>query len=108
MPLFVILGHDGPRGAERRPEVRPRHLEHLRPLDREGRVLVAGPLFADDGKTPRGSLIVLDGEHLAYWDRALRGARPCDHSVDRINGHGLPWPGRTPCLTPPSRPSWPR
>ena len=22
----------------------------------------------------RGSLIVLDGEHLAYWDRALRGA----------------------------------
>lgn len=65
MPLFVILGHDGPRGAERRPEVRPRHLEHLRPLDREGRVLVAGPLFADDGKTPRGSLIVLEAPDLA-------------------------------------------
>ncbi len=64
MPLFVILGHDGPRGAERRPEVRPRHLDHLRPLDREGRVLVAGPLFADDGRTPRGSLIVLDAPDL--------------------------------------------
>ena len=64
MPLFVILGHDGPRGAERRPEVRPRHLDHLRPLDREGRVLVAGPLFADDGRTPRGSLIVLEAPDL--------------------------------------------
>ena len=56
MPLYVILGFDGPHGVERRPAVRPRHLEHLRPLDAAGRILVAGPLFADDGKTPRGSL----------------------------------------------------
>ena len=64
MPLFVIVGSDGPKGLERRPAVRPRHLEHLRPLDREGRVVIAGPLFSDDGKTPRGSLIVLEAASL--------------------------------------------
>ena len=32
----------------------------------------------------RGSLIVLDREHLAYWDRALRGA----NSVSSGNGLG--------------------
>lgn len=64
MPLFAIIGYDGPHGLERRPSVRPRHLEHLRPLDRAARVVVAGPLFADDGKTPRGSLIVLEAPSL--------------------------------------------
>lgn len=64
MALFVILGTDGPHGAERRPAVRPRHLEHLRPLDRAGRIVVAGPLFADDGVSPRGSMIVLEAASL--------------------------------------------
>ena len=64
MPLYVILGHDGADALAKRPQVRPRHLEHLRPLDRAGRVVVAGPLFADDGKTPRGSLIVLEATSL--------------------------------------------
>ena len=41
MPLYVILGFDGPHGVERRPAVRPRHLEHLRPLDAAGRDLAA-------------------------------------------------------------------
>lgn len=84
MPLFVILGHDGPRGAERRPEVRPRHLEHLRPLDREGRVLVAGPLFADDGRTPRGSLIVLEAPDLdAARELAARDPYVAEGVFDR-------------------------
>jgi uncharacterized protein len=64
MPLYVIIGHDGPHGLERRPATRPRHLEHLQPLDRAGHVVLAGPLFADDGRTPRGSMIVLDVEGL--------------------------------------------
>jgi uncharacterized protein YciI len=64
MPLFVIVGHDGPDALVKRPEVRPRHLEHLAPFSRAGRVVVAGPLFADDGKTPRGSLIVLEAASL--------------------------------------------
>jgi len=64
MPLFVIIGHDGRGALAKRPEVRPRHLEHLRPEDRAGRIVIAGPLFADDGKTPRGSLIVLEAASL--------------------------------------------
>lgn len=64
MPLFVIHGHDGPDALAKRPVVRPRHLDHLRPLSEAGKVVVAGPLFADDGKTPRGSLIVLEAASL--------------------------------------------
>jgi hypothetical protein len=64
MPLFVIVGHDGPDALAKRPTVRPRHLEHLRPLSRAGQVVVAGPLLGDDGKTPRGSLIVLEASSL--------------------------------------------
>jgi uncharacterized protein YciI len=42
MPLFVIHGHDGPDALAKRPVVRPRHLEHLRPLSEAGKVVVAG------------------------------------------------------------------
>jgi uncharacterized protein YciI len=55
--LFVIIGHDGPRGAELRPTVRPAHLENLRPLVEQGRVLVGGP-FTDGS----GSLMVVEME----------------------------------------------
>jgi len=53
--LFVIIGHDGPNGPALRPEVRPAHLENLRPLAEAGKVLVGGP-FTDGS----GSLIVAD------------------------------------------------
>ena len=55
--LFVIIGHDGPNGARLRPEVRPAHLENLRPLDQAGKVVIAGP-FTDGS----GSLILADFE----------------------------------------------
>ena len=32
MPLFCMIGRDGPEGAARRPEVRPAHLEHAKPF----------------------------------------------------------------------------
>ena len=53
--LFVIIGHDGPQGASRRPSVRPAHLENLRPLVERGKVIVGGP-FTDGS----GSLIVAE------------------------------------------------
>jgi uncharacterized protein len=59
MPLFVIIGHDAPDGPTKRPDVRPRHLAHLRPLSEAGRVKLAGP-FTD--KT--GSLIVVEATDL--------------------------------------------
>ncbi len=53
--LFVIIGHDSRNAKELRPIHRPAHLAHLGPLDKQGRVLLAGPLT--DGA---GSLIVID------------------------------------------------
>ena len=53
--LFVIIGYDGPRGAELRPKLRPAHLDNLRPLAEQGKVAIAGP-FTDG----TGSLIIVD------------------------------------------------
>jgi uncharacterized protein YciI len=55
--LFVIIGHDGPDGARLRPTVRPAHLENLKPLIDQGRLVIGGP-FTDGS----GSLMILDME----------------------------------------------
>jgi uncharacterized protein YciI len=41
--LFVIVGHDGPNGASLRPQVRPAHLEKLKPLVERGKMVIGGP-----------------------------------------------------------------
>jgi uncharacterized protein YciI len=56
----VIIGRDGPDAPSKRVLHRARHLERLRPLDAEGRVILAGP-FADR----TGSLIILEVESVA-------------------------------------------
>jgi uncharacterized protein len=53
--LFVIIGYDGPDGARLRPTVRPAHLENLKPLVEQGRMIIGGP-FTDGS----GSLMVVD------------------------------------------------
>jgi uncharacterized protein len=53
--LFVIIGYDGSDGARLRPRVRPAHLENLKPLVEQGRVVIGGP-FTDSS----GSLMVID------------------------------------------------
>ena len=63
MRLFVMLGTDGPRGAELRPQHRPAHLANLEPLVRAGRVRYAGPLLDRVGQ-PCGSLVVFEAEDL--------------------------------------------
>jgi uncharacterized protein len=56
---FVILGFDGPDGEAKRKIHRPAHLAKMEPLDRAGRVVLAGPL------TDRtGSLIVIEAGSL--------------------------------------------
>lgn len=52
---FVILGFDGPEGQAKRKIHRPAHLANLEPLNRQGRVLLAGP-FTDQA----GSLIIIE------------------------------------------------
>lgn len=57
--LFAIIGTDGPRGQALRPSLRAAHLARLEALEREGRLVLAGP-FGDGS----GSLIVLAAESL--------------------------------------------
>jgi nitroreductase/uncharacterized protein YciI len=64
MPLFAIVGRDGPRGVELRKLHREAHLAGLQPLVDAGRVRYAGPLLAPDGQ-PQGSLILVEAPDLA-------------------------------------------
>jgi hypothetical protein len=57
--LFAIIGTDGPRGQALRPSLRAAHLARLEALEREGRLVLAGP-FGDGS----GSLVVLAAESL--------------------------------------------
>ena len=54
---FVIIGYDGPEGEAKRKIHRSAHLNNLEPLDRLGRVILAGPLT-----DKAGSLLVLEFE----------------------------------------------
>jgi uncharacterized protein YciI len=79
MPLFVILGRDGPHGVEGRKLHRAAHLANLQPLSDAGRVVFAGPLRDEQG-VPRGSVIVLEApdldsaQSIATSDPYTRGA----------------------------------
>jgi uncharacterized protein YciI len=78
--LFVIVGHDAPDGAQKRPAVRPAHLEHLAPLANAGRIKLAGPFL--DGT---GSLIVLDADSLAdVWKLVGRDPYVTEGIFNRI------------------------
>ena len=79
MALFVMVGSNGPAAIAKRGAVRPRHLEHLKSLEREGHLALAGPLFAEDGTTPSGSLIVFEADDMAHA-RGIAEADPyvCD------------------------------
>lgn len=67
MPLFALLGWDGPRGQELRKVHRAAHLERLAALDAEKRVVAAGPLT--DGA---GSLLLIDFEDQAAAERWMQ------------------------------------
>ena len=64
MGFFVLIGYDGPRGAELRKLHRAAHLKGLEPLAAEGRIRHAGPLL-DDAGSPLGSVIVFEAGSLA-------------------------------------------
>jgi len=57
---FVIIGWDGPEGQTKRPTHRPAHLERLKKLQDQGRLICAGP-FTDKA----GSLIIIEAESLS-------------------------------------------
>lgn len=73
---FVILGFDGPEGEARRKIHRPAHIAKMEPLDREGRVVLAGPLT---DKT--GSLIVIEADSL---EEARKFAQEDPYTVNGV------------------------
>ena len=67
--LYVIVGEDVPNSLPGRMAVREAHLERLKVLQSEGRLVLAGPLPAIDSADPgpagfSGSLIVAEFESL--------------------------------------------
>ncbi|MBA5865363.1 MAG: hypothetical protein GDA67_01550 [Nitrospira sp. CR1.3] len=96
---FVILGFDGPEGEARRKIHRPAHLAKMEPLDREGRVILAGPLT---DKT--GSLIVIEADSL---EEARKFAQEDPYTINgvfqRVEVH--PFTQIFPKTTSPSAPS---
>ncbi|HEX7047205.1 MAG TPA: YciI family protein [Gammaproteobacteria bacterium] len=67
--FYAIIGADVPDSLARRREARPAHLARLEALQRDGRLLLAGPNPAIDSSDPgsagfTGSLIVAEFESL--------------------------------------------
>ena len=68
--LYAILGDDAPGSLDKRLAARPAHLDRLRQLQDEGRLVLAGPCPAIDSPDPGpagfvGSLIVAEFDSLA-------------------------------------------
>ena len=63
MALFVFHGIDKPGALEIRKATRPSHLAWLETL--QPRVKIGGPMLAEDGATPVGSMLVLEVDTLA-------------------------------------------
>ena len=55
---FAVFALDKPGALELRLATRPAHLEYLKTL--AGALKAGGPLMTDDGKEPRGSMLVYE------------------------------------------------
>lgn len=67
--LYVINSEDVPNSLERRLAARPAHLERLKQLQHDGRLVLAGPYPSIDSPDPgaagySGSLIIAEFESL--------------------------------------------
>ena len=71
MPQFVVIGWDGPDGAQQRDEHREEHVAYISNLDRQGRVILAGPIRSDTDDKSIGVVVVLEAADL---DEARRVA----------------------------------
>jgi uncharacterized protein len=66
---YAIFATDKPGASALRAELRPAHLEHLE--RHAAKLLAGGAVFADDGTTPVGSLIIFDSDDRAEVDRFM-------------------------------------
>jgi len=73
--FYAVIAEDKPNSLQKRLEVRPEHLERIKQLNNEGRLLLAGPHPSIDAEDPgeagfSGSLIVAEFdslEHAKQW-----------------------------------------
>ncbi|MBI3357154.1 MAG: hypothetical protein HY038_10370 [Nitrospirae bacterium] len=80
---FVIIGHDSPEGEAKRKIHRPAHLANLDPLNKQGRVILAGPLT-----DKAGSLLVLEFETQNEAERFIQNDPYTVHGVfERVEVH---------------------
>ena len=65
MPSFVIIGHDVANSSDQRKITRAEHVQRLQALDREQRLIIAGPTPIEHNKEAMsGSLIIADFDSL--------------------------------------------
>jgi uncharacterized protein YciI len=64
MPLFVMIGRDGPAGAAARDRNRAGHVAHLDALEADGRIVFAGPVRDEADERSIGAVIVFEAESL--------------------------------------------
>lgn len=80
---FVILGWDGPNAQTLRPQHRPAHLIRLKELEKQGRLVCAGP-FSD--KT--GSLVIIEADTQQEAESFAQSDPYVQHGIfDRIEVH---------------------
>lgn len=80
---FVILGFDGPDGQAKRKLHRPAHLAGLEPLNRAGKVILAGP-FTDQ----TGSLIIIEADSIEEAQKIAREDPYTIHGIfERVEVH---------------------
>ncbi|MBK8839977.1 MAG: YciI family protein [Hyphomonadaceae bacterium] len=79
MPLYVFHGLDKPGALELRKATRQTHLDWLASLS--PRVKIGGPMLAEDGATPVGSMLVLEADSLE--------AAKAEYARDPYNAAGL-------------------
>jgi uncharacterized protein YciI len=84
---FVIIGFDGADGEAKRKIHRPAHLANMEPLDRAGRVVLAGPLTVKTGSLT-GSLIVIEADSPEEAEKFAREDPYTVHGVfERVEVH---------------------
>ncbi len=64
MPVFVMIGRDGPDGVRLRSEFHDEHVAHVTALHAAGRVVLAGPIRSDDNNRSIGAVIVFEAPTL--------------------------------------------
>jgi uncharacterized protein YciI len=80
MPLFCMIGRDGPQGLELRKLHREAHLANVAPLKNAGQMAYAGPLI-DEENLPCGSILIFEADDL---DSARRFAASDPYVVEGI------------------------